>query len=284
MKRSNIHSDLRAERLKRKTQMITRRDSLKFGIAAGAALMLPGCTKSTNERIRIGTDNMKTLGMIGGTSWHSTIDYYRHINQMVSERRGSPPVNPPLLMYSLNVDLMRRNDWDEINQAYLDIAKTLQNAGAEAILICANTPHKVCPFVEPKLDIPIIHIADATAEEAKKLGLANLALLGTRQVMEEDFIRERLHNKYQIRTQTPDQQARGKIHTAITEELTRGILQDTTKGFFLSEMSNLKKQGIDGVILGCTELPMLIKGEDFDLPLLDTTYLHAKMAVDFILS
>ncbi len=227
---------------------------------------------------------MKTLGMIGGTSWHSTIDYYRYINQLVGERLNSSMVNPPLLIYSLNIELMRRNNWDEINQAYLDISLTLQNAGAEAILICANTPHKVCPFVEPKLDIPIIHIADATAEEAKRLGLSNLALFGTKQVMEGDFIKERMRNKYQIQTQTPDPETRVKVHTAIAEELTRGIFEDTTKAFFLNEMAALKTQGIDGVILGCTELPILIKPADFDLPLLDTTFLHANKAVDFILS
>ncbi|MBK8706189.1 MAG: amino acid racemase [Saprospiraceae bacterium] len=227
---------------------------------------------------------MKTLGMIGGTSWHSTIDYYRYINQLVGERLNSSMVNPPLLIYSLNIELMRRNHWDEINQAYLDISLTLQNAGAEAILICANTPHKVCPFVEPKLDIPIIHIADATAEEAKRLGLSNLALFGTKQVMEGDFIKERMRNKYQIQTQTPDPETRVKVHTAIAEELTRGLFEDKTKAFFLNEMAALKTQGIDGVILGCTELPILIKPADFDLPLLDTTFLHANKAVDFILS
>jgi len=227
---------------------------------------------------------MKTLGMIGGTSWHSTIDYYRYINQLVGERLNSSMVNPPLLIYSLNIELMRRNNWDEINQAYLDISLTLQNAGAEAILICANTPHKVCPFVEPKIDIPIIHIADATAEEARRLGLSNLALFGTKPVMEGDFIKERMRDKYQIQTHTPDPETRVKVHTAISEELTRGIFEDTTKAFFLNEMAKLKMQGIDGVILGCTELPILIKPADFDLPLLDTTFLHANKAVDFILS
>jgi len=227
---------------------------------------------------------MRTLGMIGGTSWHSTIDYYRYLNQLVEERLGSPPVNPPLLMYSLSIDLMRRNDWDEINQAYLKIALTLQQAGAEAILICANTPHKVCPFVEPKLDIPILHIGDATAEAAQSLGLTNLALLGTKPVMEEDFIKDRLKHKYQIQTQVAAPETRAKMHKAIAEELIRGIFDPATKDFFLTEMTNMKAQGIDGVILGCTELPMLIKRDDFDLPLLDTTYLHAKKAVDFILS
>lgn len=227
---------------------------------------------------------MKTLGLIGGTSWHSTIDYYRYINQLVTERNGDPLLNPPLLMYSLNVDLMRRGDWAEINQAYLDISLNLQKAGAEAILICANTPHKVYPFVAPKLAIPIIHIADAIAAEAKKLGLSKLALFGTKPVMEEDFIRGRLRKQYQIETQTPPPAIRKKVHQAIATELTSGIMKPATKQFFLTEMTQLKAQGADGVILGCTELPLLIKPEDFDLPLLDTTYLHAQKAADFILS
>jgi len=227
---------------------------------------------------------MKTLGLIGGTSWHSTIEYYRYINKLVNELKGDPPVNPPLLMYSLNVDLMRRNDWEEINQSYLDIALTLQNAGAEAILICANTPHKVCPFVEPQLDIPFLHIADAIAAEAKRLGLSSLGLLGTTQVMEENFIRGRLKEKHELETQIPAADTRAKIHAFIAEELTRGIMKPKTKAFFLEEMAKLKNQGAEGIVLGCTELPLLIKSSDFDLPLLDTTYLHAQEAVAFIVS
>jgi aspartate racemase len=227
---------------------------------------------------------MKTLGMIGGTSWHSTIDYYRYINQLVEKRNGHPPINPPLLMYSLNVDLMRRNDWEEINQAYLDISLNLQNAGAEAILICANTPHKVCPFVAPRLNIPIIHIADAIGEESKKLNLKSLSLLGTTMVMEEGFIKDRLFTYHQIQTKIPSAEARKEFHRVIIEELTRGIFKEETKQFVLDEMTKLKSQGTDGVILGCTELPLLIKSDDFDAPLLDTTYLHAKKAVDFIFS
>lgn len=229
-------------------------------------------------------DGMKTLGMIGGTSWRSTIDYYKYINQLVEERNGPPFINPPLLMYSLKIDLMRRNDWNEINQAYLNISLNLQNAGADAILICANTPHKVHTFVESKLNIPIIHIADAIGEEAKRLNLKKLSLLGTTNVMEESFIKERLNDKHQIQTKIPSPEARKEIHRLIVEELTVGILDERTKQFFLAEMTKLKHQGTDGVILGCTELPLLIKSDDFDLPLLDTTFLHAKKAVDFIFS
>ena len=227
--------------------------------------------------------NMKTLGMIGGTSWHSTIDYYRYLNTIVGERLGTH-VNPPLFMYSLNVELMRRGDFEnEIPQSYLEISLNLQRAGAEAIIICANTPHKVYPFVAPKLDIPIIHIADATGEEAQKQGLKQLGLLGTKYVMEEDYITGRIADHFDIHTHIPNKEAIMPVHKIIAKELTQGVFKEKTKKYILEEMEKLKAKGAEGIILGCTELPMLIKPDDFDLPLLDTTYLHAKKAVDFIL-
>lgn len=240
--------------------------------------------KDLNAQTIESTSKMKTLGLIGGTTWHSTIDYYRYINELVIERMG-PTTNPPLLMYSLNLDLLVRGDWDgEINQAYLNIALKLQNAGADALLICGNMPHKVCSFVAPRIDIPFIHIADAIGKEANKLKLSNLGLLGTKPTMEEDFITHPLSKQYHIQTFTPDLKNRDKIENLINEELERGIILDASKKYILEEMTKLKSKEIDGVILGCTELPMLIKSNDFDLPLFDTTYLHAKLAVDFILS
>jgi aspartate racemase len=227
---------------------------------------------------------MRKLGMIGGTSWHSTIDYYKYINQMVNDQLGNPPENPPLIIYSQNIALMRSQNWDEINPAYLDISKTLEQAGAEALLICANTPHKVVPFVQPQINIPFIHIADATGAEARRLGLKKLALFGTTPVMEGDFISGRLREKYGMEVVVPSGFAARKVHFAISKELTQGIFREETKQFFLEQMEEMKSQGADGMILGCTELPMLIKKENFDLPLLDTTWLHAKAAVDFILS
>lgn len=227
---------------------------------------------------------MKKLGMIGGTSWHSTIDYYRYINQMVNEQLGNPPENPPLIIYSQNIALMRRQDWDEINQAYLEVSRTLEQAGAEALLICANTPHKVVPFVQPQVSIPFLHIADATGEEANRLGLEKLALFGTTPVTEGDFISGRLREKHGMEVLVPSGYARRKVHYAISKELTQGIFTEETKQFFLDQMEEMKGEGADGMILGCTELPMLVKKEDFDLPLLDTTWLHARYAVDFIMS
>jgi len=227
---------------------------------------------------------MKTLGLIGGTSWHSTIEYYKYINRMVEERNSKPPKNPPLLLYSLNVDLIRRGDWDEINQAYLEISLLLQKAGAKAIMICANTPHKVCPFIEPHLDIPIIHIADAIGDEAQKKGLKTLGMFGTTNVMEEDFIHDILRSKYEINTLTAHEEARKEIHRIIAEELTRGKFKPKAKDFILQQMSELSERGADGHILGCTELPLLIKDTDNEMPLLNTTLVHSRKAVDFIFS
>jgi aspartate racemase len=227
---------------------------------------------------------MKTLGLIGGTSWHSTIEYYRYINSLTEERQEGPPQNPPLLMYSLNVDLMRRGDWEEIDQAYLKIANNLQRAGADAILICANTPHKVYSFVAPQLEIPILHIADAIGKEAQRLGLEKLGWLGTLPTMQEDYIQQRLADRFDLQTQIPDRRNRVQVHRLIVEELTRGIFTEEAKKYVIQEMEKMKQAGAEGIVLGCTELPLLLTQEDFDLPLLDTTRLHAQMAVDFILS
>lgn len=233
------------------------------------------------EYLRIGEDTMKTLGMIGGTSWHSTIEYYRHLNSMVNERTDGL-ITPPLLLYSINVDLMRRGNWDEINKAYLDISRTLEDDGVEAIILCANTPHKVYSYVQPEIGIPILHIADATANAAKKLGLNCLGLLGTKPVMSGGFIPDRISQVSGIDTILPESARQSGIHRAVVAKLVRGIFDNETKDFFRNEMDLLKARGADGIILGCTELPMLFDDDDYDLPLLDTTKLHAKMAVDFI--
>jgi aspartate racemase len=225
---------------------------------------------------------MKILGMIGGTSWYSTIEYYREINKRASEKLD-PGSNPTLIIYSLNIELMREGNIDKISQAYLEIALKLKEAGADAIILCANTPHMVYPFVAPKIDIPILHIADATAKGALSLGLKKLGLLGTKATMEKDFLKIYLRDNHQLDTLTPGVVARNEIHRIISEELTQGNFSKYAKAFIIEEMQKLKLQGADGIILGCTELPMLIKQEDFELPLLNTTELHAQMAVDYIL-
>lgn len=225
---------------------------------------------------------MKKIGLIGGTSWHSTIVYYRLLNEMVGEKIGNH-ANPELLMYSLNVEIMREQNTEKINNKYLEIAQTLQTAGAEAIVICANTPHMAYKFVQPKINIPILHIADAIGKEAKKKDLNKLGLLGTRPTMKKDFISSHLIENFNIAALIPDDEFIDQNHQYIAEELTKGIFSQEAKKFYIEQMKLLRDKGAEGIILGCTELPMLLDQKDFDLPLLATTQLHAQMAADFIL-
>jgi len=164
---------------------------------------------------------MKLLGMIGGTSWHSTVDYYRWINELVGKEIGESQ-NPPLLLYSINIQLMREQNKEKIQAAYLEISQKLQTAGAEAIIICANTPHMIYEYVQPKINIPILHIAEAVGRSAKSQGLKKLGLLGNRPTMTLGFIPEYLKTHYQIETITPNKNDFGEIHRYISEDLTQG--------------------------------------------------------------
>ncbi|MGY5850926.1 aspartate/glutamate racemase family protein [Salegentibacter sp. F14] len=224
---------------------------------------------------------MKLLGMIGGTSWHSTIEYYRLLNQLAGERIGTDQ-NPPLLLYSLNIKLMREQNLKAINSAYLEIAKKLEAAGASAIIICANTPHMVYNFVQPKINIPILHIADAVGIEAQKKGYNRLGLLGNKPTMTKGFLQNRLKEVYNIEVIIPENQYLDDCHNFVSKELTQGKFTDKAKTFFLNQLENLQQKGADAVIMGCTELPILIPQDLTNIPLLETTDLHAQMAVDFI--
>lgn len=225
---------------------------------------------------------MRTLGMIGGTSWHSTIAYYRLINELVGLKIGSQ-ANPPLIIHSINIELMRKQNKEKINAKYFEVSEKLQNSGAEAIIICANTPHMAYEYVQPKIDIPILHIADAVGKEAKKMGIDKLGLLGNRPTMTGNFIPSVLKNNYGIETIIPEVHVIGQAHDYVSKELTQGQFTAQAKEFFLTQINLLKARGADGIILGCTELPLLIKPEDVELPTLSTTDLHAQMAADFIL-
>lgn len=224
---------------------------------------------------------MKTLGLIGGTSWHSTLEYYRDINEKASEIMGSQS-NPELILYSINIDVMRAQNKDAINAKYLEVSKKLQDAGAEAIVICANTPHMAYEYVQPKIGIEILHIADATGREAERLGLKKLGLLGNRPTITGGFIADRLKTKYNVDTISPRDEAIEKSHYFVSEELTRGVFSDAARAFYQEQIEQLRDEGADGVILGCTELPILLKDETTVIPALATTDLHVKMAVDFI--
>ncbi len=225
---------------------------------------------------------MKTIGLIGGTSWHSTLDYYRLINSLVSEKIGTEG-NPPLILYSLNIEIMRSQDWEKINQKYLEVARILHNAGAEAIVICANTPHTVFKFVQPQIDIPILHIADAIGKSAEADNLKTLGLLGNKPTMTGEFIPAYLDTHFKIKTLIPEDMGVARSHYFVSKELTRGIFSDEAREFYLRQIDALQKRGAEGVILGCTELPILLSQEDTKVPLIPTTHLHAQMAADFIL-
>ena len=204
------------------------------------------------------------------------------LNEEVGKHIGSH-ANPPLLLYSLNVELMRSQDWKRIEAAYLEIALKLQNAGAQGILICANTPHLVYDSIQPKLDIPILHIADAIGKQAISMGLNTLGLLGTKPTMVKGFISEFLADHYGISTVVPGEKDIPRVHHYIAAELTQGQFTEEARNFYIEQMEFLKSKGSQGIILGCTELPLLLNQDDYELPLLATTQLHVAMAVEFIL-
>ena len=230
---------------------------------------------------------MKALGLIGGTSWYSTIDYYRYLNQIVNEKLGKNN-NPPIVLFNLNQkeihDLQAANNWDGVADLLVDAGNKLKAAGVKGIIFCANTPHKLYDQVSAKLKIPILHITDATAKAIQKKGLKKVGLIGTIFTMEGDFIIGKLKNEYQIEAIVPEKNARERLHQIIMNDLSCGNFGPDIKKYVLEELQKLKSRGAEGIILGCTEFPILIKEKDFDLPLFDTTFLHAQMAADFILS
>ena len=269
--------------------MTSRRNFLRTGILSLGALPFMGTTVALPKNIfsdKLNDNGMKRLGLIGGTSWHSTVDYYRYINQMVNDIKDDR-INPPLLIFNLNQyrinELQAQNKWDEIADIYTEAANDLINAGAKGFVLCSNTAHAIYDILTKRIEFPILHIADATAIEAKKLGLKKLGLLGTRYTMEKKYIKDRLTEKFGLKIIIPGKKSRIELARIIQDELSAGIITDKSKKYIISEMDKLKKNGAKGMILGCTEIPEIIKQKDYSLPVFDTTYLHCKMAVDFIL-
>lgn len=230
---------------------------------------------------------MKTLGLIGGTTWHSTVDYYRLINEGVNARLGG---HSSAAMVMVSVDfapvqaLQDRGDWTELGRLMVQAARTLEKAGAEAIVICANTMHQLAPDIEAAVRLPILHIADAAGAAAKSKGLTSVGLLGTRFTMEMDFYRTRLEKAHGLKVLVPDAPEREVVHRIIYEELGRGIIREESRRAYAGIIEGLASRGAQGVILGCTEIPLLIKEKDSPVPVFDTTALHAAAAVDFALS
>ena len=225
---------------------------------------------------------MKTLGIIGGTSWHATIEYYRAINEGVSRAIGTQG-NPPLIIYSVNIEVMRSRDEERIVKHYREVAHKLADAGAEALLIAANTPHLVYEHLREELEIPFLHIADATGREAQRLQLEKLGLLGNKPTMTGHFIAGKLEQDYGLDILRPEKQGIERSHHYVSQELTQGYFTDEARDYYRKEIRRLQERGAQGVILGCTELPILLREEKLELPLLSTTDLHAQYAIEFIL-
>lgn len=230
---------------------------------------------------------MKKIGLIGGISWVSTTDYYKLINLGINEKLGGLNFSE-CLVYSFNyADIKKNNDnndWDSTYEMLLKGCEFLQSGGAEAIVLCANTMHLIADRLQGSVDVPVIHIAVETAAEIQKQNLKKVGLLGTRFTMELDFFKDKLADKG-IETIIPESENdKDFIHYTIFEELGRGIVTDETRKRYLEIANGLIKNGAEGIILGCTEIPLVIKAKDLVVPIFDTTLIHAKAAVDFQLS
>lgn len=229
---------------------------------------------------------MKIIGLIGGMSWESSIEYYRIINELVRQRLGKL-YSAKSIMYSVNFAeveaLQAQGDWEKATQLMIDAARRVQAGGAQVVLICTNTMHLMAEEVQAHIDIPLIHIADAAAQAVKAAGLDKVALLGTRFTMEQDFYRGRLQDVHMLRVLIPDEPEREIIHRVIYDELVAGEINERSKTKFLSIIQQLVTQGAQGVVLGCTEIPLLVKQADVTVPVFDTTAIHAAAAVDFAL-
>ena len=224
---------------------------------------------------------MQTIGLIGGMSWESTIPYYRQINEAIKERLGGLH-SAKIILYSVNFQeieqLQHQGKWDEAGKILADTALLLQQAGADFLVLCTNTMHKVAPAIESTTQIPLLHIADPTAQAIKQAGYKRVALLGTRFTMEQDFYRGRLSHKHGIEVLVPGIEDRSQVHQIIYDELCLGILKESSRQTYREVIQRLASQGAEAVILGCTEISLLIGAKDSPLPLFDTTAIHASAA------
>jgi len=228
---------------------------------------------------------MKIIGLIGGMSWESSLEYYRMINELVKNKMGGLH-SGRIIMYSLDFEEIEKmqtaGNWDELTQKMIDCAQTLEKASAEMILICTNTMHIMAEDVKNNINIPLIHIADSTAEKIKQMKLKKVGLLGTKYTMEQDFYRGRLKEKYDLDVIIPEsQEDREMINEVIFKELCVGEINESSKSKYLEVIENLIKRGAEGIILGCTEIPLLIKKSDIGIPLFDTMTIHAEAAVNY---
>ena len=229
---------------------------------------------------------MKTIGMIGGMSWESSIEYYRIINQTVREKRGGLH-SAKSIMVSVEfaeIEALQHQDrWDELSAIMIDAARSLERGGADFVIICTNTMHKLYDEVQNHIEIPMLNIADATAEKIITDGLDRIALLGTRFTMEEEFYKGRLVDKYRLGVIIPEDDEMEIVHRVIYDELCAGIIKPDSKQKYAAIIKRLIAAGAQGIILGCTEIGLLVKPEDSSVALFDTTEIHAKAAVRYAL-
>jgi len=227
---------------------------------------------------------MKTVGLLGGMSWESSVGYYRAINEGVKGSLGGLH-SAKIAMYSVDFDpiekLQHDGDWEGTAKILSEAAKNVQNAGADFLLICTNTMHKVAPQIEKAIDIPLLHIADATAEVLVKKGIKTVGLLGTAFTMEQEFYKGRLNENYGLTVLVPNEADRKIVHNVIYKELCLGNSLPASKIEYLRIIEFLANQGAEAVILGCTEIGMLVEQTDTEITLLDTTYIHAQKAVEW---
>jgi aspartate racemase len=229
---------------------------------------------------------MKTLGLIGGTTWVSTVDYYRLINQQVNKKLGGLS-SAKIILYSVNFAEFNPpidpKEWGEITKRFTDIATNLEKAGADCIVFCANTPHIIADKIQKMINVPIINIAEETAKVVSHHKFNKVGLLGTRITMEQSFYKDKLL-KYGTSVIIPDDEERKFIHSSILDEMAKDVFADEAKKKYLKIIDELISKGAEGIVLGCTEIPILIKQDDVSIPLFDTTLIHASAIVDFALS
>jgi len=230
---------------------------------------------------------MKTIGMIGGMSWESTLSYYKAINEGVKAALGGLN-SAQICLYSVNFEpiekLQHEGKWDETAQLLAQAAKSVEAGGADFLLICTNTMHKVAPEIEAQISIPILHIADATAKQLQQDGIKRVGLLGTRFTMEQVFYKGRLQQQFGIDVLIPDAEQRQQVHRVIYEELCMGTIRPESRAQYVEIVEDLHRRGAQAVILGCTEIALLIQQHDTDVPLYDTTKIHAEQAVQLALT
>ncbi|EKO3902791.1 aspartate/glutamate racemase family protein [Vibrio fluvialis] len=230
---------------------------------------------------------MKTIGMIGGMSWESTLSYYKAINEGIKAALGGLN-SAQICLYSVNFEpiekLQHEGKWDETAQLLVQAAKSVEAGGADFLLICTNTMHKVAPEIEAQISIPILHIADATAKQLQQDGIERVGLLGTRFTMEQEFYKGRLQQQFGIDVLIPDAEQRQQVHRVIYEELCLGTIRPESRAQYVEIVEDLHRRGAQAVILGCTEIALLIQQHDTDVPLYDTTKIHAEQAVQLALT